>query len=164
MNPEEEHRKLSQEQVYELSTELLASKHSVKLRLGGFSMYPSLKPGDVATIEQCPLTALKPGDVIAFKVQNRWIAHRLIKKEEAEGIIILHTRGDSCLNMDKPIKADSYAGKIISIERNNNEFTLSSFYGKTIAVNQFYNLFFYILVKLKILYLKVKKALFFAFI
>ncbi|MBA3900198.1 MAG: signal peptidase I [Bacteroidetes bacterium] len=150
MNPEAEKRKLSTSDVLGLSTELLASNHGVKLRLGGYSMYPSLKPGDIATIEQSPFKTLAPGDVITFKRQGRWIAHRLIKKETVQGETILHTKGDSCLKMDETVTAESYAGKIISIERNAKQFNMNIPYGKAIARNHYiYSLLFYVLVKVR---------------
>jgi len=100
--------------LQKLTAALLTEKHKVKVRLGGSSMYPYLKDGDMATIEPFDLEKLEIGSVVVFRRNNRWFAHRLLKKEDG----YLLTKGDAVFRKDPPVSHCDYLGLVIGIERN----------------------------------------------
>lgn len=118
-------KNISGQRAQEIGSVLLESSFGLRLRVGGFSMYPFLKDGDIALIEKCSLDALKPGDVVVFKRAGKWIAHRLLKKIKLNGKTTLLAKGDSCLKTDPAVSGEMFAGRIVSAERK----------GKTILLN-----------------------------
>ena len=110
------------ENLYQISYELLESNHSIKLRVGGFSMFPFLLPGDIVEIQKLALEELKPGNIIVFRRHTGWIAHRLIKTDDNK----LITKGDSCLSLDAAINPNDFIGKVISFERNSKTYPIDS--------------------------------------
>ncbi len=112
--------------LLDLTDELLNSNQFVKVKLGGYSMYPFIKAGDIALIKKCKLDELNIGDIIVFKLNNKWIAHRLIKVISENGDKILITKGDSELKNDKPITEKEFTGKIVSITHKNREIDLEN--------------------------------------
>lgn len=107
---------LGQEDVRNLGRSLLNDNATVKLRLGGYSMYPSLIPGDVAIIQKVESDKLKPGQVIVFEQRDRWIAHRIIRISREQSLVI-QTQGDSVPKKDNPIHENDILGAVIEIER-----------------------------------------------
>jgi signal peptidase I len=97
-------------------------------------MYPLLRTGDVATIEKCNVASLKIGDVVVFKKENKWIAHRYIKKELLHKGFLITTKGDSRRRIDPPFFEDKFIGKIISFRRGNRIISLSNNFHKILGV------------------------------
>jgi len=133
----------------ELSLKLLDLNKRVTLRLNGFSMYPLLKEGDVATIEKCTMASLKTGEVIVFMTETKWVAHRYFKKELIDNAFLITTKGDSRKWIDPPFLEDKFIGKLTSFRRGNEIFNLSSnFYrilGSIIAKTSKLNTPFFVL-------------------
>lgn len=109
------------DELYELAGSLLAGDHQLKLKVGGFSMFPFLRAGDVITIQKCSVEDVSRGDIIVFRKANKWVAHRLINAESSGSETILITRGDSCKKYDAPVTSESFVGKVISYSRNGKE-------------------------------------------
>jgi signal peptidase I len=103
--------------VKEVGFSLLAEGKTLKVKADGYSMYPAIKPGSVIYIEpfideQIPA----PGEIIAWKRDTGFVVHRLIRKVKEEDKICFITRGDSCVNEDKPVFREQIAGKVIRTE------------------------------------------------
>lgn len=107
----------SHETLLDLSGDLLETQYGIKLRVGGYSMFPFLKPGDIAVIHKTPISDLSIGDVLVFKRSKGWIAHRLLKKTISNNSTELITKGDSCLKRDEIIREEMYVGKVVSFSR-----------------------------------------------
>jgi signal peptidase len=109
------------ENIYEkyllpLHVETLKEGQSVKTRVGGISMYPFLKKGDIIIIHPIPLAEIKRGDIVVFQSSGKIVAHRLIiKKKDQSGYL---TRGDTCPSIDPPVTRDNYLGKVMEVTRN----------------------------------------------
>jgi signal peptidase I len=109
---DKEHRTL-----IETGFSLLAGGTSLRLSAYGYSMYPSLKPGTIVTIEPVKTgDKLSPGEIIAWKREDLFIIHRLVKIVGSGDTIQYVTRGDSCLYPDLPINKEQIAGRVISAE------------------------------------------------
>ena len=103
--------------VRDLGFSLLAGGTNLKIKAGGYSMYPSIKPGTTIFIE--PLAVDNdpaPGEIIAWKRESGFVVHRLVRSERRGNDVIYFTRGDSCKFEDKPVTRDQIAGKVVHIE------------------------------------------------
>ncbi len=110
-------------ELYGLTDELLSTGKDVMLKVGGYSMYPCLKPGDIITIRRVKSDALKVGEIIVFETEKKWIAHRIIKINSQAGNRIFITRGDSCMKQDVPVSEINIMGKVIFYSRNGEKKT-----------------------------------------
>jgi len=98
-----------------LHEEALKAGGDIKTRVGGISMYPFLKKGDIITIHPVPIVEIEPGDVIIFKTHDKLVAHRCIKTYPDKSTCL--TRGDTCPSLDPIVTIESYLGKIIEVSR-----------------------------------------------
>ena len=118
MNKKRDYNRL----VRDLGFSLLDEGKNLKIKAGGYSMYPSIKPGTTIFIE--PLKADNdpaPGEIIAWKRESGFVVHRLVRLEKHGNDVIFFTRGDSCRYEDKAVTRDQIAGKVVRIENKNNE-------------------------------------------
>lgn len=120
-----EHVTLNQSEAKNVGRDLLNSETAIKLRLGGYSMYPNLLPGDIATIEQVEPTSLKLGQVLVVEIENRWIAHRLVALKAVDGKITLQTHGDSVMRPDAWLPSSRLIGVARKVVRNEKAVSLS---------------------------------------
>jgi len=98
----------------ELGFSLLAEGKTLKIRADGYSMFPAIKAGSLIYIE--PVIDPSPGEIIAWKREEGFIVHRLVRVVNDGNQIFYITRGDSCVSEDQPVKKDQIAGRVISIE------------------------------------------------
>jgi ATP-binding cassette, subfamily B, bacterial len=104
-------------EIFGFTDELLKSNTDVRLRVGGYSMYPVLKPGDIIQIHRVSSETLIAGDIIVYKSEKKWIAHRIQKIEEVSGQRTFYTRGDSCKTYDARINEGDIIGKVTGFSR-----------------------------------------------
>src|SRR2546425_5624891 len=76
----------------------------------GFSMLPSIWPGDIACVSR--VAAYRPGDVVLFSRKGRLFIHRVV--EMSGGAVV--TRGDSMLDADPPVAVSDVLGRGESVE------------------------------------------------
>ncbi len=120
-------------ELYELSEELLTSDHNIKLRVGGWSMYPFSRNGDIIVFNKCKSSELKIGDIVIFKTEKKWIAHRLIKIVTKDAHTIYITKGDACKHKDPPFSEEKLLGKATSYSHNGKVKNLESLFYKTVG-------------------------------
>jgi hypothetical protein len=102
----------------DLSAELLSLGFGVRFRAPGTSMHPTIRHGDLITVEPVASSKLKRGDIILCRLQNGFIAHRLVNIEERNGCGLTFTlRGDASTTCDAPVKPAQVLGKIVRVER-----------------------------------------------
>ncbi len=63
--------------------------------VGSESMEPKIKKGDAVIIHKVKAKDLKEGQVIAFKVKDKTIIHRLVQIEKVDGVTYYRTKGDA---------------------------------------------------------------------
>jgi signal peptidase len=81
-------------------------------------MHPSIRHGDVITVEPVEPTNLKRGNIILYRLQNGLIAHRIVNIEEREGCkLTFILRGDASITDDAPVKPEQVLGKVVCLER-----------------------------------------------
>ena len=119
----------------ELGVSMLRSGHQVRFKLGGNSMFPFLKNGDVAVVGQLPINQIKRGQIVVFEQQDRWIAHRVVKIEvQPNGKLQFVTRGDSARRSDLPFNENGYLGAVLRFTRDGKQYGMdgltAAFYAK----------------------------------
>jgi signal peptidase I len=115
----------------EIGFTLLSEGKTLKLRADGFSMYPSIKPLSIVYIEPTTdVSALEPGEIIAWKLANGFVVHRIVRKYEKDCQTLFVTRGDCNLNEDIPLPSTLIAGKVIRIEYPEGNPVFLKAYGK----------------------------------
>jgi signal peptidase I len=107
----------------ELAADTLRSSGTLRLTVAGWSMVPTLWPGDALVIEAVDSSAVRSGEIVLFMRHRRFVAHRVIDKPSAgRGI---ETRGDAMRQMDSPVSNRELLGRVVSIERNGKSITPS---------------------------------------
>jgi hypothetical protein len=96
-----------------LAADLLRGGSSVRLTLTGHSMSPSIRSGDVVTIE--PLSGRRPavGEVVAAAPEGRLLVHRLVAWDGAAALC----RGDVAASADPPTAPGDLLGRVTRVER-----------------------------------------------
>jgi signal peptidase I len=149
------------DELYELTDNLLNYNQQVKLKVGGYSMFPLLRNGDEIIINKCPISELNIGDVVVFKTGNKWIAHRLHKKVSENNKTFLITKGDSCTFKDSPVTEENFVGKVISFFRKGKEKNINSNFYKKLnrSFVRFYKLFTFFIIPLLWCIIRYKKII-----
>jgi hypothetical protein len=102
----------------DLSGELLSLGFGVRFRAPGTSMHPTIRHGDLITVEPVAPANLKRGDIVLYRLQNGFIAHRIVNIEERNGCgLTFILRGDASTTCDAPVKPAQVLGKVVRVER-----------------------------------------------
>jgi signal peptidase I len=119
---------LEKEAAIETLLDLLKRGNSAEISASGYSMFPTLRPGDRVLVN--PLTENLPpvpGDILIVRNDDILILHRLLeigKNNNGETVFI--TRGDSMTEPDPPAGNDQVIGTADSFRRNNRRMSLRS--------------------------------------
>ena len=77
-------------------------------------MHPTIRHGDLITVEPVEPSNLKRGDIILYRLQNGFIAHRLVNIEERNGCgLTFFLRGDASTTCDAPVQPEEVLGKVV---------------------------------------------------
>ena len=100
----------------ELAAEVLRSSGNLRLQVMGWSMVPTLWPGDILMVARVDPALLSEGDIVLVDRDRRLLAHRLLaKNSESSGIL---TRGDAMRTPDPQVAPKKLLGKVSFILRN----------------------------------------------
>jgi Predicted transcriptional regulator len=86
-------------------------KRTVRLRVRGESMLPSLWPGDTAEIEACSSDQLRVGDIVLAARDGRLIVHRLVSRDFPSGFVLC---GDHKAGPDELFPPEALLGRMVS--------------------------------------------------
>jgi hypothetical protein len=100
-----------------LAAEALQSWGTLKLRATGISMFPTLWPGDLLTVQSVRPEIAQPGDIVLCMREGRFFVHRLVKRSHGLDESSLVTRGDCMSEDDPPIGTRELLGKITEVQR-----------------------------------------------
>jgi len=111
----------------ELAGEVLRSSGSLRLRVTGWSMLPTVWPGDTVVIEQASSDQVFEGDIVLFSSGRRFVAHRVVAIGDGSGssriqaptvqTSTVQTQGDAVPRPDAPLAASDLLGKVSFILR-----------------------------------------------
>jgi len=101
----------------ELAEKTLRRFGSLRLRVTGFSMIPSVWPGDLLLIRRQQMDQIYPGDIVLFARRGRLIVHRVVFKTDDPEAPSLITQGDALRSQDSAIGPAELLGKVSGILR-----------------------------------------------
>ena len=146
-------------ELYGFTSDLLKSNQDVIIEVGGYSMYPSLKPRDLITIRRIEKDQLEIGDIIVFNKGNKWIAHRIRKAYFDDGKRFFITKGDSCKTEDLPVNELNVVAKVIAFSRKGEIFDIRStlsYFKNDRTTQKSAILFLFIRIWIRLIFLKRK--------
>jgi len=98
-----------------LAADVLRNIGQVQLAAFGYSMLPSLWPGDHLTVEVRGLEQVRVGEIVLFARSGRLFIHRAVRIQ-ADHLV---TRGDAMPSTDAPVLADELMGVVTRVQRAN---------------------------------------------
>ncbi len=101
----------------ELAGEVLRSFGSLRFKATGWSMLPSVWPGDTLVIERVSPGRVRVGDVMLVGRDGRLCAHRVVSVAEDGGSPRWITQGDANTAPDKPVSEGEILGRVSYVIR-----------------------------------------------
>jgi signal peptidase I len=95
----------------ELASEVLHSSGGLKLCVTGWSMLPSVWPGDTLVVERVSPDQVRIGDVVVVARDGRLCEHRVVSIVEDSGSRRWITRGDALPVPDRPVLENELLGR-----------------------------------------------------
>jgi hypothetical protein len=83
---------------------------TMRLRVFGESMLPTLWPGDVVEIESCSLENVQAGEIVLAQRDDRLVMHRLLAHCGQNNFLL---RGDSVACPDPPFPSKALLGRLV---------------------------------------------------
>lgn len=81
--------------------------HHKRVSFRGYSMYPSMKPGDILVLTAVSARSVESGDIICATRGREYVAHRVIDVLDSPPARIFITKGDNLPHPDRPFSPDS---------------------------------------------------------
>lgn len=103
----------------ELACDVLRYSGTLRLQVDGWSMLPSVWPGDILTVERVMGESVALGDIVLFVRERRLFAHRVIRTTGEPNLL---TRGDAMRAADPLVRSEELLGRVSRIERNGRSF------------------------------------------
>ena len=110
--------------LLDLTTELLSQGATVRFRPSGRSMYPSIREGELITVEPVAARDVQLGDIVLYRSSKGLIAHRVVSS--SRDTLVFRLRGDASLSCDQPVAAEQILGRVVQVERNGRSVALAS--------------------------------------
>jgi signal peptidase I len=101
----------------ELASAVLLSSGKLRLQVTGWSMLPSILPGDTLIVESAKKSMVSEGDIVLFGRDRRLFAHRLVAKSDSPLNSEILTRGDAMPRPDPPVGEHELLGRISHVVR-----------------------------------------------
>jgi hypothetical protein len=101
----------------DLAGEVLRSFGNLRFGATGWSMLPSIWPGDTLVVERVSSDRVFVGDVALVGRDGRLCAHRVISKAEGCGNSHWITQGDSMPTPDRPVMESEVLGRVAYLIR-----------------------------------------------
>ena len=111
--------------LLDLTTELLSQGATVRFRPSGRSMYPSIREGELITVEPVAASDVKLADIVLYRSERGLIAHRVVEIA-ARDSRVFRLRGDASLSCDQPVEAERVLGRVVGVQRNGRSVGLAS--------------------------------------
>jgi signal peptidase I len=96
----------------ELAGDLVTRGVSFRFQAKGRSMLPLIADGDILHVEPVHPSKIRVGDVILFRSEQKFKAHRVIRRYGPK----FCTRGDAAIDQDIPVRLEDILGKVTAKE------------------------------------------------
>src|SRR6476646_2719991 len=100
----------------QLAGELIASGKGFRFQARGRSMLPSIEDGDVLHVAPARPARLKIGDIVLFKKDGEFKAHRIVGRDKDRSKKGFITRGDASMQTDGMVPRESIIGRVVAVE------------------------------------------------
>ena len=115
--------------LLDLTAELLSRGTTVRFRSSGRSMYPSIREGELITVEPVVASDVTLGDIVLYRSEKGVIAHRVVGTSPAQSSVLspqYFLRGDASLSRDEPVTPEQILGRVIRVERDGRSVALAT--------------------------------------
>lgn len=123
--------------LLDLTAELLSRGTTVRFRPSGRSMYPSIREGELITVEPVVPSDVKLGDIVLYGTERGLIAHRVVevsnraagfslRASSSRDVLVFQLRGDASLSCDQPVVAHQILGRVVGVKRNGRSVALAT--------------------------------------
>lgn len=136
--------------LLDLTADLLSRGTTVRFRPSGRSMYPSIREGELITVEPVLPSDVTLGDIVLYRSERGLIAHRVIQVSRPQSepsafgaagyrraclacgpsssrdARVFRLLGDASSCCDKPVKAHQILGRVVGVQRNGRSLALAS--------------------------------------
>ena len=102
---------------HNLAIEVLREKGHLRLAAFGYSMLPTLWPGDLVSIEKRTVDQIQPDEIVLFVRHGRFFIHRALRVLKTDSETRLLTRGDAMPYPDVPVREHELLGRVVSVKR-----------------------------------------------
>jgi Peptidase S24-like len=103
----------------ELAVESLRSSGRLRLQVTGWSMMPTIRPGDIVEIERVSSECVSTGAIVLFARDGKLYVHRLIARLRDCDFFV--SQGDAMVEIDPPFASSALLGRVRLISRNKKE-------------------------------------------
>lgn len=108
---------MNESELIDFAESLMDDGKSLIIKMKGFSMYPTLRPGDLGYVERCGMEDIRVGDIIVFRNHKQLVAHRLMKLYHVDGQLRAESRGDNNREKDQVVISElNLFGKLVAYE------------------------------------------------
>lgn len=101
----------------ELACEVLRSSGNLRLCVTGWSMLPTIWPGDTLIVERASPDQIHVGEVVLIGRDGRLCAHRVVSKPDDSRYTRWITRGDAMSAPDRPVLQNELLGRVAYLIR-----------------------------------------------
>jgi len=98
----------------EMAHEVIRFSGKLRLQVNGWSMLPSIRPGDTLLVEEAKSGAVREGDIVLFGRNRGLCAHRVVKRLNESKLL---TRGDAMPALDPVVPEADLLGRVSFIVR-----------------------------------------------
>ena len=81
----------------------------------GFSMWPFLKDGQKVLVNKIAPPEFRCGDLVLYRVADKLICHRLLRREKKDGNWLFYCRGDASVAGGDQISEKMIEGKVAAV-------------------------------------------------
>ncbi len=101
----------------DLASEVLRSFGNLRFEATGWSMLPSMWPGDTLMVQRVSPDQVHVGDVVLVGRDGRLCAHRVVSGSEDPETLRWVTQGDAMAAPDPPVNASELLGRVSYLMR-----------------------------------------------
>src|SRR5579863_8072793 len=97
---------------YGLAVDVLRSFGSLRFVATGWSMLPTVWPGDTLLVDHIDPDQVREGDVVLVGRDGRLSAHRVVSRPQSSGNAHWITQGDAMPVPDRPVTEGELLGRV----------------------------------------------------
>ncbi|MCF6148551.1 MAG: signal peptidase I [Candidatus Kuenenia sp.] len=124
----ENYKNISGELLHAIVNVWDQSHETFAIPIRGRSMYPLIREGD-NVIVTCGYSQIRRGDIIAFRLDNKLIVHRVLSISGNETDFSVTTKGDNVPHSDPAVNHREIIGRVSAIRRGKKLLRLDTYAG-----------------------------------